>query len=132
MSLTLTAGGVTVDLDPDLYWSDEFAWQAVQQSAGYSITGALIVQQGTKAAGRPITLQPEDENSAWMPRSAVEQLQAWANTPLLTLTLAGLRGTSRSVMFRQQDGAVEARPVQHLSDVDSADQYRVTLRLMEN
>lgn len=132
MSLTLTSGGTTVELDPDLFWSDEFAWQAVQQQVGYSLTGSLIVQQGTMQAGRPVTLVPEDDSSAWMSRAVVEQLQAWANTPLLTLTLAGLRGSSRSVSFRQQDGAaVEARPVLHFSDVDPDDNYRVTLRLME-
>lgn len=131
MSLTLSTGSASVDLDPDLYWSDEFSWQAVRQQVDTTITGALVVQQGVMQAGRPITLQPEDDSSAWMSRAAVEQLQAWANTPELTLTLTGLRGVSRSVIFRQQDGALVAAPVLHLSDVDAADNYRVTLRLME-
>lgn len=131
MSLTLSSGGTTVELDPDLYWADEFAWSAVTQSVTHTLTGALVIQQAVKLAGRPITLQPEGDDSAWMPRAAVEQLHAWANTPQLTLTLSGLRGATRSVIFRQQDGAHDARPVVHYSDVDNADNYRVTLRLME-
>lgn len=132
MSLTLSDGSTVVDLDPDLFWADEYLWQAVEQQVTRTITGALVIQQGVKVAGRPITLQPEDDSSAWMPRATVDQLYAWANTPLLTLTLVGLRGASRSVMFRQQDGAAtEGLPVVHYSDVDGGDNYRVTLRLME-
>jgi hypothetical protein len=131
MSLTLTHAGTSVELDPDLYWADEYQWQAVEQSVSFSLKGALLVQQGTKLAGRPITLQPVDDSSAWLTRSAVDQLKAWADTPLLTLSLAGLRGATRSVMFRQQDGALDSRPVVHFSDVDGSDNYLVTLRLME-
>jgi hypothetical protein len=133
MSLTLTVGGTTVELDPDLFWSDEFAWSRVSQTVQPSINGALIVQQSVMQgnAGRPITLQPEGDDSAWVSRATLDQLKVWADTPLLTLTLAGLRGTSRSVMFRQQDGALDSRPVVHYSDVEGSDNYLVTLRLME-
>lgn len=131
MSVTLSDGTTTVELDPDLFWSDEFEWDAVEQSATYTLTGALSVQQSTKLAGRPITLLPEDDSSAWMPRAALEQLRTWASTPMQVLTLAGLRGVSRSVIFRRQSGSIEARPVVHYSDVDGSDNYRVTLRFME-
>lgn len=131
MSLTLTAGAITVQLSEDLFWSDEYSWAPVAQSVQPSVTGALIVQQGVRQAGRPITLEPEDDFSAWLERSSLDQLRAWVGTPGLTLTLAGLRGQSRQVIFRQHDGALDARPVFHFSDVDAADSYRVTLRLME-
>lgn len=132
MSLILANGTDYVELDPDLYWADEFTWRTVEQKTDRSISGALIVQQATKQAntGRPITLQPDDDSSAWMTRAVVDQLEAWANTPSLTLTLSGLRGGTRTVMF-QDSGAIEARPVVHYSDVDPEDNYRVTLRLME-
>lgn len=133
MSLTLSNGTTSIELDPDLYWPDEFAWSRIEQSVSRGINGSLIVQQAVKqsSTGRPITLQPEDDSSAWMTRADVDQLQAWVDTPQLTLTLAGLRGTTRSVMFRQQDGALDSRPVVHYSDVNGGDFYRVTLRLME-
>lgn len=131
MSLTLSDGTTSVDLDPDLLWSDEFQWSRVARAASRSITGALIVQSALRLNGRPITLQPEDDGSAWMTRDVVEQLAAWANTPNLTLTLTGLRGESRQVIFRDQENPLDARPVQHLNDVEAGDQYLVTLRLME-
>lgn len=124
--ITLTAGGTTVTLNPDLYWSDEFNWQTVERSVSRSITGARIVQVGAKVGGRPITLQPEDDGSGWTRRDALEQLQAWANTPALALTLS-LRGVTRAVEFE----SLEARPVIHFNDTEPGDYYLVTLRLTE-
>lgn len=132
MSLTLTYSGTTVDLDPDLLWSDEFGFSRVGQTAAPSVSGALIVQNAQRTtAGRPITLQPEDDRSAWMPRATVEQIGAWRDIAGAVLTLAGLRGVTRQVMFRHQDGALDARPVVHYNDVVSTDDYHVTIRLME-
>ena len=132
MSISLTDGSTTVDLPDDLYWSDELAWTPVQQSVERSITGALIVQSGLRVGGRPITLQPfEAQQSSWISRAALQQLQSWAAQPELTLQLQ-LRGQLRSVMWRHQDGEpVQAQPVQHLSDVQPEDAYVATLRLME-
>lgn len=130
MTITLTNGGTTIALDPDLLWSDEFDWHPVEQSQERSITGALIVQASVRVAGRPITLQPEDERSAWTSRATLEQLQDWAGVPGMTFTLA-LRGEIRNVIFRHQDTAIEAKPLVHFSDVDAADNYLVTYRFME-
>jgi hypothetical protein len=131
MSITLTDGTATVQLHPDLYWADEATWHPVEQRVERTITGALIVSVATRTAGRPITLQPEDDSSAWMARSAVDQLRNWAAVPGQELTLT-LRGTARTVMFRHHDGnAIDALPVVHFNDVNSADFYRCTVRLME-
>ena len=131
MSITLALGGTSVDLHPDLLWSDEFNWQPVEQQATRTITGALIVQAATRIAGRPITLSPEDDRSAWMTRDVVEQLRNWAADAGQEFVLT-LRGVSRNVIFRHHDGAgLEAVPVVHFSDMDSDDFYRCTLRLME-
>lgn len=121
----------TLTLHQDLYWSDEHQWHPVSQTAQRTVTGALIVSVSAKVAGRPITLQPETDTSAWMTREAVETLRNWAAVPSKTMTLT-LRGAARSVIFRHQDGvAVEAKPVAHFSDVLDTDWYLVTLRLME-
>lgn len=131
MSITLSYQNTTVELHPDLYWSDESAWKPVEQTVQRTITGALILQVAGRTGGRPITLQPEDESSAWVTRSVVDQLGNWAEVPGRTLVLT-LRGTSRNVVFRHQDGNVlEAVPVVHFSDVQQADWYRLTVRLME-
>jgi hypothetical protein len=131
MSITLTDNTTTLTLHPDLYWNDEATWQPVEQRVERTITGALIVSVATRQAGRPITLQPEDDSSAWVSRAVVDQLRNWAAVPGQELTLT-LRGTARTVMFRHHDGnAIDATPVVHFNDVDSADFYRCTIRLME-
>lgn len=129
--ILLTNGATVVELHPDLMWSDEFTWQPVQQVAERTITGALVVMPSAMTGGRPITLEPEDDDSAWMPRATIEQLRNWAADAGITLTLT-LRGTERQVVFRHHDGlGLEARPVVHFSEMDSTDHYHATLRLME-
>lgn len=131
MSITLSDGTTTVTLHPDLYWQDEYNWQPVVQSVTKTITGAVVVQSAALQAGRNITLTPEDDQSAWMAKSVVDQLRNWASVAGKTLTLT-LRGVSRTVIFRHHDGgAMEATPVVFFSDADSNDWYRVTLRFME-
>lgn len=130
MSITLSVGATSVALDPDLLWSDENNWFPVEQTEARTITGALIVSMATRLAGRPITLEPEDDSSAWMAASEVDQLKAWASVAGQQMQLT-LRGTTRTVIFRHQDTALEAVPVVHYSDVSVSDWYRVTVRLME-
>ena len=129
--ITLSDGTTTLTLHSDLLWADENQWHPLQQTAQRTITGALIVSVTALTAGRPITLQPEDNSSAWMTRATVAQLRNWAAVPGQTLTLT-LGGTVRTVIFRHHDGvAVEATPLVHYSDNNDADWYLVTLRLME-
>ena len=128
MSITLAVGATVLTLPEDLYWSDE-AWSPVEQAEDRSITGALLLQIGVKTAGRPITLAPIDDSSAWCSRSALSQLFTWAATAGQELTLT-LRGTAYTVMFRHQNTATDATPVVHYSDVADGDFYLVTLRFM--
>ena len=131
MSITLSDGTTTLALHPDLYWSDEHNWFPVEQTAQRTITGALIVSVATRLAGRPVTLQPEDDSSAWTPRADLDQLRHWAAGAGRVLQLT-LRGRTRDVMFRHQDNhAVEVTPVQHLNDTQPGDWFLVTVRLME-
>lgn len=130
MSITLTYLSTTVTLDPDLTWPDELMWYPVEQSVERSITGAMIVSVSTRVAGRPITLAPENDSASWMPRSVIDTLKSWAAIAGAQMTLS-LRGINHTVIFRHQDGAIDARPVTHFSDVDSADRYLATLRFTE-
>ncbi len=130
MSITLSDGSTTLTLNPDLFWSDEYNWNPVEQAADRSVTGANIIQASALLSGRPITLEPEDDSSAWTLRSQVETLRNWAAVAGKQMTLT-LRGVSRTVIFRHQDGGFEARPVLHYREMVSADFYRVTIRLME-
>lgn len=132
MSLTLADGTTTLTLNPDLFWSDENNWNPVQQTADRTITGAYIVQAAGMVKGRPITLEPESDSSAWMTRADVTALRNWAAVPGKTMTLT-LRGEAREVIFRHQDGGFEARPVIQYRDGHElpADFYLCTIRLME-
>lgn len=131
MAITLTDGTTTVNLHPDLLWSDENGWHPVEQTVQRTITGALIVSVGTRVKGRNITLQPEDASSAWMVRADVETLRTLAAVPGKTMTLT-IRGTAYTVIFRHHEGAaVDAAPIVHYNDVDADDWYSVTLRFME-
>ena len=131
MSITLSDGATTLALHPDLYWSDEHNWFPVEQTAQRTITGALIVSVATRLAGRPVTLQPEDDSSAWTTRADLDQLRHWAAGAGRVLQLT-LRGSTRDVMFRHPDNnAVEATPVQHLSETQPGDWFLVTVLLME-
>lgn len=129
--ITLADNTTTLELSPDLLWSDEFNWHPVEQFAERTITGALVVMPAAKVGGRSITLEPEDDDSAWMTRDVMEQLRNWAAEPGKTLTLT-LRETDFNVAFRHQDGAgLEARPLIHFSEMDGTDYYLATLRFME-
>ena len=132
MSLTLTDGTNALTLNPDLYWSDENNWHPVEQTADRTITGGLIVQSAQRVTGRPITLEPIDDSAAWMTLEQVVALRNWAAVPGQALTLT-LRGVAREVIFRHQDGGLEAQPVLQYRDGDELpiDFYLCTIRLME-
>jgi len=127
MSITLSDGTITLTLHPDLYWEDEWSWAAVEQTMSRSLTGRPIIQIGTRTAGRPITLRPFDDSSAWMPITTMTQLRAWADTPGKVLTLT-LRGAAHTVMFRHHDEAHSAEPVAFYNAPASSDWLLVTLK----
>lgn len=117
----------SITLPEDLIWSDEFGWTAVRQSTTYSLTGALIVEEASRQAGRPITLI-----DGWAKRELVEQLYGLIQQPSHTHTLT-INGTDYSVIFRHDDeGAMAAVPVQPVAVADAApdDWYRLTLRFL--
>ena len=130
MSVTLADSGTTLTLNPDLYWSDENNWSPVRQAVAPSITGVPLVQVAAMVNGRPITLEPEDDEAAWMTLSDVTMLRNWAAVPGQQLLLT-LRNVSHTVLFRHQDGGLEARPVVHYRDRVAEDWFLVTIRLME-
>jgi len=133
MSITLQYGATVLPLDPDLFWVDEYQYSPVEQSVDTSLTGALILQvDGDEdRPGRPITLKPENEFSAWMVRDDLDQLNAWGAIPDAEFTLT-LRGVARAVKFRHQEKpAIDATPVVQYSDTQPEDYYLVTLKFME-
>jgi len=134
MAITLGA----IALPDGLRWSDEHAWSPVAQSVEYSLTGALIVEEATKQAGRPITLVG-GIRFAWMAKAALEFLMAAMDAAPesgLTLTLHDSRAFTVLPRYGA-DGAVSAHPVPRVLDSGFADPgdedwyYVDEIRLME-
>lgn len=126
---TLSDGTTTVTFTDDLMWSDEFAWMPVEQTSQRTITGGLVVQTAARTAGQPVTLAAPDARSGWITRAALDQFKTWAAIHGQQMTLV-YRGVTSTVIWRHQDGAIEAAPVVPYSDVQSGDYYRAVLRLM--
>ena len=118
-----------VQIPEDVWWSDEFAWSPVEQSTTRSLTGALIVQLGTKTKGRPITLTSNDRGG-WVARSTVIALRALAATAGATYTLTLADGRSFTVSFDAEKDFT-AEPVRPSADMAGATPYRITLPLIE-
>lgn len=121
----------TVTLPDALNWVDEYSWSPVVQAKTYTTTGALLIEEATRQAGRPITLEGEADRT-WCTRALVEQLRAWAASPGTVLSLT-LRGVPRAVAFDHERGALQGLPVQFFADgaIASDDYYVPTLRLIE-
>jgi hypothetical protein len=115
-------------LPDDLIWIDEFDWSPVEQTQTYSITGALIIQSGTKQAGRPITLTG-DNSSGLITRADLKNLQGkLTQTRSLTLTLNDAR--TFNVTFNHSKSAIEAKPQIDYSTPDDADLYTLKISLL--
>ena len=134
MHLKHLASGAGLSLPDDLLWRDEHAWTPASTSTAYLLTGAWLMQSATRQGGRPITLVGAPD-MAWVRRSSVEQLRAWASLPVgsnsgrFGLSLAD--GRSFTVAFRHAEGAIEAEPVLGIPARSDADLYRLTLRFLE-
>ena len=125
----------TIALPDDMQWSDEFSWLPTAQQVEIASSGALIVEESAQLAGRPITLVGSDSNPgfAWASRATIGALYALASIPRVgPLTLLLQDGRSLNVRFRFNDGAaVEAKPIRFMAPQVDADQYLLTLRLMQ-
>ena len=131
MSITLTYSGTTAHLSDRLQWTDEFDWSPVDQTTGYSTTGALLVDVALKLAGRPITLNSVDTN-AWISRALCSTLQAWAALPGAQFDLV-LRGITHQVIFDHAQGGFSAQAIWRLEDgaIDAELMYRPTFRFLK-
>lgn len=121
-----------ISINAGCRWTDEFDWATVKSAAEYSITGALIIDQGMRLAGRPITLEASDEGG-WkdMTRAVVIQLReltTQAGQPFL-LTLAD--GRQFTVVFRPGEEPFSARPLADRENPPADWPYIITLRLTE-
>ena len=118
----------TIAIPSGLIWVDEYNWVAPVRAHEYSITGALIVDVGTRQAGQPITLQGSNDHG-WMERNALEELWQLANTATGPHELTLADGRTYTVCFASED-PVSATPIVR-AEIPAGDlPYIVTLRLV--
>lgn len=132
--LTNTATGAVIALDDEMYPNDEHNWSAVTESHKYALDGTLIIEQSTRKAGRPYTMQAPDD-MAWLPRSTVNALKDERDTLGATFWLDYLAdGVLKrvKVIFDNSGGdAVNAKPVRGYISPEPNDPFIVTLKFLE-
>ena len=133
MILKRKATNETVPLENGFLWSDEFDWKPIEQNQERAIDGALIVQEGKKKSGRPITLSPTD-GQGWVKRSDLSIIQNWSalQGEQFTLTFEYPHDTRHfNVIFNHGEGAINAKPVMGSPTVSQGDFYEVTFKFLE-
>lgn len=118
-----------LSLHPQLYWQDEFDWTKLAQSAPeYTLGGAIVLEQGTKLAGRTITL---NSNYARFTRAEIRILQIWSEVPELEIIVTHPDGRTFTVCFdRPAISDISAiRPVRGAEETDT-DIFHAILRFI--
>lgn len=132
--MQLTLDSLDLADNPDLggeqmEWVDEFDWDPVAQEQDRSLTGALIVQEGVKLYGRPITLS--SNNGAWFTLAKVRALQAMASVRGAVHLLTLPTGEQHYVTWNRVAGAVvQATPLHRTVAPDDDWLHQLTLRLI--
>jgi hypothetical protein len=120
-------------LPNDLLWSDEFEWSQVVAVNGYTLTGALVIEQGVRLAGRPFTLTAE-QDMAWVTRAVVQKLKDWAGYSGRKFKLIFEYPTDNRqflVTFSHDSTPVTSRPVKGFPGHDNSDYFSVSLKFLE-
>ncbi|CAB4202495.1 hypothetical protein UFOVP1367_19 [uncultured Caudovirales phage] len=124
MSLTLDA----IDLPPDLLWVDEFEWTPIEQSHQHTLTGALVFQSATRAAGRPITLSGSQDHG-WATKTQVDALYTkLTGNAVMTLTLPDAR--TFQVRFLHENNPLTVKPIVDYRIKAAGDFFEVSIKLI--
>ena len=121
--------GAVIRLPQDMRWTDEFDWSKVAQAAPQrTLSGGLVIQQGVKLNGRPVTLSGD---WVWLNRADLAALRDWSDTPELEMELTHYDGRTFNVVFRLHDAALgKAEPVHYSTPEKDSEKYTVTINLM--
>lgn len=134
MKLIRLATSETVPLEDGFLWSDEFSWKPIEQTQAYAMDGTLHIQEGKKKSGRPITLQPADQEMGWIKLRELRTVREWSmlQNEVFKLKFEQPHDNRQFIVkFNHQDGALEAAPVKGIPAVSLDDYYNVTLRFTE-
>lgn len=133
MKLKRNATNETVPLENGFLWSDEFDWKPIEQNQERAIDGTLIIQEGKKKSGRPITLSGSD-GQGWVKRSELSIIKDWSalQDEQFTLIFEYPHDTRQfNVIFNHAEGAINAKPVMGFPTVSDGDYYEVTFKFLE-
>lgn len=112
-----------------LEWTDERDWDPVEQNQDRSLSGALIVQEGVKLYGRPITLS--SNGGAYFTLAKVRELEAMAAVSLKVMLLTLPTGAEHYVTWNRAAGpAVQATPMWRGVNPGPNAAHELTLRLI--
>lgn len=119
----------SLTLPQDMRWRDEFDWAAVAQTAPvYTLSGSMVIQQGIKKAGRPITLSGD---WVWLDLAVIRTLRDWCDVPELKMQLQHYDGRTFQVAFRLHDkGLQNVSPVRYATPETNDDRYTAEIALM--
>ncbi|MGO2507296.1 MAG: hypothetical protein ACTH7L_14465 [Psychrobacter alimentarius] len=132
--LTNTQTGAIIELDDELYPTDEHEWSPVVSSTKYALDGTMIVEQSVRQAGKPYTMQAPSD-MGWLTRSTVNALKTERDKLGATYWLdyrADGQVKRVKVMFDTTgDDAVTATPAKEFISPSLDDPFIVTLRFLE-
>ena len=133
MKLLRKTTSETVPLEDGFLWSDEFDWKPIEQKQERAISGALIIQEGKKLTGRPITLVPPVQGMGWIKRKHLRTILEWSYLQeQFKLEFEWPHDQRRfNVIFNHEAGAIEAKPTKEHPTVSEEDYYIVTMRFTE-
>lgn len=134
MPYPLTLDSVDLAADPDLCgeqmeWVDEWEWDPVAQEQERTLSGALVIQEGAKLHGRPITLS--SNGGAWFTLATVRALEALRDQIGIRMLLTLTTGDQHYVTWNRAAGApVQASPLFRTVNPGPDWLYELTLRLI--
>lgn len=131
---TLILDSLDLGADPtlggeQLEWVDEFEWTPIAQEQERGLTGKLLVQQGSKLHGRPITLK--SNGGAWFRLETVRALEVLRDIPGRVMPLQLPDGRSFHVIFDHSQGApLKATPLWRQVAPGADHLYEIELSLL--
>jgi len=131
--LTNIATSLVIELDDELYPSDEHEWSSLVSSTKYALDGTMIVEQSMRQAGKPYTMQAPSD-MGYLTRSTVNALKAERDKLGATFWLdyrADGAVKRVKVMFDTAGEAINAKPVKEFISPSLDDLFIVTLRFLE-
>lgn len=131
--LTNVATNAVIELDDELYPSDEHEWSSVVSNTKYALDGTIIIEQSIRKAGKPYTMQAPSD-MGYLTRSTVNALKAERDTLGATYWLdyrADGQVKRVKVIFDTTGDAITAKPVKEFISPSLDDLFIVTLRFLE-